>query len=185
MPTNLQRLGYSAVTASELLRNAAIVGFPLSLPVALLYGLWSSKKTVILVTALMSTALLLFVILGNAVTQNRSLLYVLLVVSVWGVSILNSVLAAYTAEVYPTAIRARGSGISAGATKVGGVAVLALVVAAVAVPSTRITATLAVVPMALALLAVVIFGPETRGKQLELITEEEIHLYRAKNRSEP
>jgi putative MFS transporter len=176
MPSNLQRLGISEVNASEILRNAAIIGFPFSLPIALLYGFWSSKKTVILVMALMGSALSAFAVFGDLVVGNRTLLYVLLVVPVWGISILNAVLAAYTAEVYPTVVRARGSGLSAGATKAGGVFILALVVAAVAVPSIRVTAALGVVPMALAVLALVVFGPETRHKQLERITAEELRL---------
>ncbi|NUR86661.1 MAG: MFS transporter, partial [Nonomuraea sp.] len=53
MPSNLQKLGFSPVDASAILRNAAIAGFPFSVPVALLYGFWSSKKTVLLVIALM------------------------------------------------------------------------------------------------------------------------------------
>ncbi|MEV4015527.1 hypothetical protein AB0J35_34000 [Nonomuraea angiospora] len=61
---------------------------------------------------------------------NRGLLHVLLVVPVWGISILNAVLAAYTAEIYPTVIRARTSGLSAGATKAGGVLILTLVITA-------------------------------------------------------
>jgi MFS transporter, putative metabolite:H+ symporter len=174
MPSNLQQLGFSQVNASEILRNAAIIGFPFSLPVALLYGFWSSKKTVILVVALMSAALGAFALLGDQVATNRALLYVLLVVPVWGVSILNAVLAAYTAEIYPTVVRARGSGLSAGATKAGGVLILALVVAAVAAPSVRVTAALGVVPMAAAVIALILFGPETRHKQLERITAEEL-----------
>jgi putative MFS transporter len=176
MPSNLQSLGFSEVNASAILRNAAIIGFPLSLPVALLYGLWSSKRTIILVATLMTTSLCLFALLGDNVVDNRTLLYVLLVVPVWGISILNSVLAAYTAEIYPTVIRARGSGLSSGATKAGGVLIVALVVAAVAIPSVRITATLGVVPLALAMIALMAFGPETRHKQLEHITAEELHL---------
>lgn len=174
MPSNLQRLGFSQVDASEILRNAAIAGFPFSLPVALLYGFWSSKKTVILVIALMGGSLAAFALLGDRVTDNRALLYVLLVVPVWGISILNAVLAAYTAEIYPTVIRARASGLSAGATKAGGVLILALVVTAVAVPSVRVTAAIGVVPMALAAVALIAFGPETRHKQLERITAEEL-----------
>ena len=174
MPSNLQRLGFSQVDASEILRNAAIIGFPLSLPVALLYGFWSSKKTVLLVVGVIGTALTAFALLGNQVTANRTLLYVLLVVPIWGISILNAVLAAYTAEVYPTVVRARGSGLSAGATKAGGVLILALVVAAVAVPSVRVTAALGVIPMALAVIAIIAFGPETRHRRLELITAEEL-----------
>jgi putative MFS transporter len=174
MPSNLQRLGFSSASAGGILRNAAIIGFPFSLPVALLYGFWSSKKTVLLLTALMGGALAAFTVLGDGIVHHKALLYVLLVIPVWGISILNSVLAAYTAEIYPTVIRARGSGVSAGAAKAGGVAVLALAVVAFAVPSVRITASLALVPLALALLAVAAFGPETRHKQLEQITEEEL-----------
>ncbi|MEV0351459.1 MFS transporter [Nonomuraea sp. NPDC050680] len=174
MPSNLQRLGFSEVNASEILRNAAIIGFPFSLPIALLYGFWSSKKTIILVTAVMGGSLATFALLGDQVAANRTLLYVLLVVPVWGISILNAVLAAYTAEIYPTVIRARTSGLSAGATKAGGVLILALVVTAVAIPSVRVTAAVGVIPMALAMIALIAFGPETRHKQLERITAEEL-----------
>ncbi|WP_327138866.1 MFS transporter [Nocardia sp. NBC_01327] len=170
MPSNLQRLGLSEVNASTLLRNAAVIGMPLSVPIALLYGFWSSKRTVIMTGALMGVALVTFAVLGDHVVDNRALLYILLVVPVWGISILTSVLAAYTAEVYPTVIRARGSGLSAGATKAGGVFILACVVMAIAAPSIRVTAALGVIPLALALVALMMYGPETRNRQLEKIT---------------
>jgi putative MFS transporter len=176
MPSNLRRLGFSEVSASEILRNAAILGFPFSLPIALLYGFWSSKKTVILVITLMGISLTTFAVLGDHVAANHTLLYVLLVIPVWGISLLNAVLAAYTAEVYPTVVRARGSGLSAGATKAGGVVILALVVVAVAAPSVRATAVFGVAPMAVALVALIAFGPETRHKQLEQITAEELNV---------
>jgi len=176
MPSNLQKLGFSAVRSSEILRNAALIGFPFSIPIALLYGFWSSKKTVILVIVMMGSALATFAVLGNNAAKSTSLLYVLLVVPVWGISILNSVLAAYSAEIYPTVIRARGSGLSAGATKAGGVAILALVVIAIAAPSVRVPAAIGVIPMALALIGLIAFGPEPRHKQLERITAEELHL---------
>jgi putative MFS transporter len=175
MPSNLQRLGFTEVNASELLRNVAILGFPFSLPIALLYGFWSSKKTIILLIALMAGSLSAVALLGDQVVTNRTLFYVLLVVPVWGISILNSVLAAYTAEVYPTVVRARGSGLSAGATKASGVLILVLVATAVAAPSVRVTAAFGVIPMALAVVALVFFGPETRHKQLERITTEQLH----------
>jgi MFS transporter, putative metabolite:H+ symporter len=175
IPSNLQRLGLSAVSASALLRNAAIIGLPFSLPVALLYARWGGKKTVLLVAVIMAAALGAFMILGNHVTASHAVLYVLLVVPVWGISILNSVLAAYTAEVYPTVIRSRGTGLSAGATKAGGVLILALVVVAVAAPSIRVTAAIAAVPLVLAVVTMIAFGPETRLKPLEQITFEELH----------
>lgn len=173
MPSNLQRLGFSAVSASTLIRNATIIGFPFCIPVTLLYHWWGSKRTTLLLTGLITVGLAAFVLLGNQVTSNRAMLYVLLVVPLCGVNILNAVLAAYTAEVYPTAIRARGSGVSAGATKAGGVVILGLVLIAFAAPSIRMTAALGAVPMAAAVLALMAFGPETRHKKLEQITEEE------------
>jgi putative MFS transporter len=175
MPSNLQRLGFSQVTASQILRNAAIIGLPLSVPIAVLYGFWSSKKTIIGLIALMGGSMAVFAALGDGVAKNRTLLYVLLIIPVWGISILNATLAAYTAEIYPTVVRARGSGLSAGATKAGGVLVLALAVAAFAAPSIRLTALFGAVPMALAVVTLIAFGPETRRKQLEHITQEELH----------
>jgi putative MFS transporter len=174
MPSNLQRLGLSSVDASSTLRDAAIIGFPFSIPIGLLYALWSTKKTVLLLVGLMAVSLSAFAVFGDHVADNRVLLHVLLVVPVWGINLFNAVLAAYTAEVYPTAIRARGSGISAGATKAGGVLVLALAVAAVAAPSIRITAAVGVVPMILAVAMLMKFGPETKNVRLERITESEL-----------
>lgn len=174
MPSNLQRLGFSAVAASTLLRNATIIGLPFCIPVALIYHWWGSKRTTLSLAGLIAVGLAAFVLLGNQVISNRNLLYVLLVVPLCGVNVLNAVLAAYTAEVYPTAIRARGSGVSAGATKTGGVAILSLVLIAFAAPSIRMTAALGMVPMAAALIALGSFGPETRHKQLEQITTEEM-----------
>lgn len=174
MPSNLQRLGFSGVAASTLLRNATIIGFPICVPIALLYHWWGSKRTTLFLTGVIIAGLAAFVLLGNQVTSNRVVLYVLLVVPLCGVNILNAVLAAYTAEVYPTAIRARGSGVSAGATKAGGVVILGLVLIAFAAPSIRMTAILGVVPMAAAVIALAAFGPETRHKRLEQITAEEL-----------
>jgi len=174
MPSNLERLGFSSAHAGEVLRNATIIGFPFSLPVALLYHVWGSKKTTLCVTGFIAVALGAFVLLGNQVVGNGTLLYVLLVVPVWGANILNAVLAAYTAEVYPTAIRARGSGLSAGSTKTGGVLILSLVIVAFAAASIRMTAALGAVSMVAAAIALSAFGLETRHKRLEQITAEEL-----------
>jgi putative MFS transporter len=176
MPSNLERLGFTSVAASTMLRDAALIGFPFCIPLALLYDRWGSKRTTLALTGLIAAGLAVFVLLGNRVASDHGVLYLLLVVPVCGVNILNAVLAAYTAEVYPTAIRARGSGVSAGATKIGGVAILFLVLVAFAAPSIRMTAALGVVPMVAALIVLVAFGPETRHKRLEDITAEELSI---------
>src|SRR5207244_6590961 len=72
IPTNLRRLG---VTESDaILRNASLMGLPLTFVVAWMYGFWSSKKTIILLSSLTAVALFGFVIVGDAVVQNRALL---------------------------------------------------------------------------------------------------------------
>ena len=115
-----------------------------------------------------------FILLGNQATAHRSVLYILLVILLWGVNILTAVLAAYTAEVYPTVIRARGSGLAAGTAKAGGVLILTLAVVAFVAPSIKMTAIFAATPLVVAVIALACFGRETRHKRLEQITAEEM-----------
>jgi MFS transporter, putative metabolite:H+ symporter len=176
IPSNLQRLGYGEVDASKLLRDSALIGFPLNFPIALLYGFWSSRKTILLMATLTAAALIGFVVAGEAVVDNSALLKVLLIVPIWGISSLTAVTAAYAAEIYPTRIRGRGSGVAAAGTKLGGVLILAAVAAAVAAPSISVTAALGAVPLVLAIVLIVLFGVETRNKALEQITAEELSI---------
>ena len=173
IPTNLQKLGYGEVNASKILRDSALLGFPLNLPIALLYGYWSSKKTIILMAGLTAAALMGFVIAGDAVANHSALLHVLLIVPIWGISSLTAVTAAYASEIYPTRIRARGSGLAAAATKIGGVLILSVVAAALAAPSIAMTALLGAIPIVAAIAMLTFFGVETRRKNLEQITTEE------------
>ncbi|MGH2739143.1 MAG: MFS transporter [Actinomycetota bacterium] len=174
IPSNLQRLGFAEVDASRILRDSALIGFPLNFLIAWAYGFWSARKTIILMAASTAAALFGFVAAGDAVVSNRPLLYVLLIVPIWGISSLTALVAAYAAEVYPTRIRSRGTGLAAGATKFGGVMILATVSAAIAAPSISITALIGAVPVALAVLAVLVFGVETRQRRLEQITADEL-----------
>jgi putative MFS transporter len=174
IPSNLQKLGFAEGAANRLLRNSAIIGFPLNFLVAWLYGFWSSKRTLILVTSLTALSLFGFVIAGNAVATNEFLLYSLLIMPIWGISSVIAVLSAYSTEIFPTRLRSRGSGLAAGISKAGGVAIIALVVFAVAPPSIAETALIGALPLALAALAIAFLGPETRNRQLEEITAEQL-----------
>jgi putative MFS transporter len=174
IPSNLQKLGYNEVNASKILRDSALIGFPLNFPIALLYGFWSSRKTIIIMATMTSAALLGFVFAGSHVADNKLLLHVLLIVPIWGISSLTAVTAAYASEIYPTRVRARGTGLAAAGTKAGGVLILAAVAAAVAAPSISVTALLGAVPVLVAIVLLVFFGVETRKKGLEQITAEEL-----------
>jgi putative MFS transporter len=171
IPTNLRKLGFA--DSDAILRNAALMGFPLTFVVAWMYGFWSSKKTIILLTSLTAVALFGFVVAGDAVVQNRALLYVLLVVPIWGISSVVAVLSVYSSEIYPTRIRSRGTGFAAGASKAGGVAIIALVVFGFATPSIATVALIGAIPMTLAVVLVFFFGIETRKRRLEEITADE------------
>jgi MFS transporter, putative metabolite:H+ symporter len=174
IPSNLQKLGFAEGAANRLLRNSAIIGFPFNFLVAWLYGFWSSKKTLILVTALTALSLFGFVLAGNSVATNRFLLYALLIMPIWGISSVIAVLSAYSAEIFPTRLRSRGAGLAAGISKAAGVVIIALVAVSVAAPSIADTAFMGALPMALAAIAVALFGPETRNRQLEAITAEQL-----------
>ena len=171
IPTNLRKMGFSE--ADEILRNAAMMGFPLSFLMAWMYGFWSSKKTIMILGTLTSAALFGFVLAGDAILQNRALLYALLIVPIWGISSVIAVLSVYSSEVYPTRIRARGTGFAAGASKAGGVMIISLMSFGVAVPSISTVALIGAIPMTLAVILVAVFGVETCKLRLEEITEDE------------
>jgi putative MFS transporter len=172
IPTNLRKLGFTE--ADSILRNAALMGFPLTFLVAWMYGFWSSRKTIIVLSALTAGSLFGFVAAGDAVVQHRWLLYVLLVVPIWGISSVVAVLSVYSSEIYPTRIRSHGTGFAAGASKAGGVAIIALVVFGIAAPSIATVALIGAIPMTLAVLLAMRYGVETRKRSLEAITAEEL-----------
>ncbi len=174
IPTNLLKLGFSEVTADRLLRDAAIIGFPFTFAAALMYGFWSSKKTVILLTALTAVAMITFAVSGEAIVANRTLLYALLVMPIWGINTVTAVLTVYSSEIYPTHVRSHGTGLAAGASKAGGVLIIGLVALGVAAPSIATTTLIGGIPMAFAALGILFFGVETHNRRLEEITAQEL-----------
>ncbi|RDI55513.1 MFS transporter [Nocardia mexicana] len=175
LPTNLRDLGFSGVTADRILRDSALVGFPLNFLVAYCYHR-STKWTLIVLSALLALTLGGFIVLGDQVADHRLLLNALLVVPIWGSSSIVAVIVAYGAEVYPTRIRSRGSGVAAAMTKAGGVGVIALVALAFATPSISVMAIISALPVALAAAAAVVYIVETRRRSLEDITAEELQV---------
>ena len=176
IPSNLQRLGFDEVTSSTILRDSALLGFPATFLIAALYGFWSSKKTMIVLGLVTAASLLGFVLLGDRVAENRARLDLLLILPITGISSILAVLVAYASETFPTRIRSRGTGLAAGASKIGGVVVIALVVAEATPPSIATTALIGALPLALGALAMAVFGVETRRRRLEDITAEELRL---------
>lgn len=163
IPSNLQKLGLAQQAADRALRDSAVLGLPLVFVAAAMYGLWSAKKTIVALTALVAAALAVFSVAGESLAHDRTWLYVLLAGPIVGTATIAAVLAAYSSEIYPTRIRSRGSGLSAGVGKLGGVAVTAVLAAGAAVPSIGQTALLGAVPLLAAVLVVAVWGVETRA----------------------
>ncbi len=175
IPTNLEHLGLTSVKSDYIVRNAAIIGLPLTLVVAWMYGFWSSKKTIIAVCGITTVALAWFVFAGDSLAHDHALLTALLVVPLAGVSSAVAVVATYATEVYPTRIRSRGAGLAAGMTKAGGVLVISMTVAATTTPSIAATALIGALPLLAGIAILAGAGPETRGRRLEEIAPGESH----------
>ena len=178
IPSNLQKLGFDEVTSATILRDSALLGLPATFVIAWLYGFWSSKKTMIVLGLITAVSLAGFVILGDRVADNRTRLDLLLILPITGISSILAVLVAYASETFPTRIRSRGTGLAAGASKLGGVFIIALVVAGATAPSISTTALMGAIPLTLGAVAMAIYGVETRRRQLEEITAEELSLSR-------
>lgn len=168
----LRDAGLQIGKASALLFYSALVAVPGTVVVAYLYGKWSSKKTMIFFAALTSAVLVAFAALSPHLGQSSQALIVLLImtliVSSTGVI---SMLSPYAAEVYPTHLRGRGSGIAAASSKMGGMIgppVMGLLLSLSS--STVVPALITAVPIGLAALVLCFSGIETRGRSLEHVS---------------
>ena len=170
LPVHVAKSGISAGQVTTILAKAALFAVPGSVLISQLYARWSSRGTLIAAAAVEAATLGVFAVYGGPVVHHTGVftaLIVVLLVSMWATI---SALAPYGAEVYPTGIRAGGSGVVAGATKLGGVLALGLSVASIAPPGLAGAALLAGVPAGLAALLLAFYGIETRGRRLEEIT---------------
>ena len=174
LPTNLRQLGLETGAAERLLAGAAIIGFPAVFVVALLYGFWSSRGTMIAVALLTSATLLAFVALGRRVAEHPYVLQALIVLLLVGTNSILAVLMPYSSEVYPTRVRARGTGLAGACARGGGLLGVTVVVIGLAPPSLTGAALLGAVPTALAATAIARYGVETRRRRLEEISATEL-----------
>ena len=174
LPVHLAGDDVTTGHVTDILAKAALFSIPGAVLMSWLYGRWSSRGTLIVVAGLTAAALGAFVAEPRYVARHTVLLTALLVallISMWAMI---SVLAPYGAEVYPTHMRAVGSGVVAGASKFGGVLALGLSVFSVAPPGLSGAALVAAVPAGLAALLLLTFGIETRGRGLEEISDAQL-----------
>jgi putative MFS transporter len=180
-PTILRDRGLNAASASKLLFWSALIAVPATVLVAYLYGMWSSKKSMILFALITAAALLAFAVVDpGSKGHSASLVMPLMVMLLVGSGGVISMLSPYTAEVYPTALRGTGSGFAAGTSKVGGMLAPPLAAFTLGiVPGFSMNGLVVAAPVILSAIILAVAGVETRDRALE-----ELHTS-SKPRSEP
>jgi len=164
LPLDLRERGYSAELTSGILASSALVALPTIMLAALLYARWSSKWTLVGTVALTLLGLAGALLLDSTYASNLVVIGVIAVLIV-GTNGMIAVLLPYTAENYPLGQRGRATGLVAGSSKVGGVAVQAFALLGL-IPTMGAAAAALLVPMGLSAGLVAYAGRETRGRSL-------------------
>jgi putative MFS transporter len=164
LPTDLRERGYSAELASGIIASSALVALPTIMLAALLYSRWSSKWTLV-GTIVMTLAGLAGALVLNTTYSSNIVVIGVIATLIVGTNGMIATLLPYTAENYPLGTRGRATGLVAGSSKVGGVAVQAFALAGF-IPTMVGAATALLVPMGLSAALVAYAGRETRGRSL-------------------
>ena len=164
LPTDLQQRGYSAALASGIIASSAIVALPTILGAAWLYSRWSSKWTLV-GTILLTLAGRAGALLPAGTLATPAILVVVIAALIVGTNGTIAVLLPYSAENYPLGIRGRATGLVAGSSKIGGVAVQLFALVGL-IPTLSGAALALLLPTAASAALVAYAGRETRGRSL-------------------
>ncbi|HZF95386.1 MAG TPA: MFS transporter [Allosphingosinicella sp.] len=164
LPSDLQARGYSSSLASGIIASSALVALPTIMIAAWLYSRWSSKWTFVGTIAI-TFAGLVGALLPAHILSWPPLLIAVIAMLIVGTNGMIAVLLPYAAENYPLGVRGRATGLVAGASKFGGVAVQAFALIGL-IPTLAGAALALLVPMGAAAGLVAWAGRETRGRSL-------------------
>jgi putative MFS transporter len=167
LPGELIAEGRAMGVAAAIIARSTFVSIPVVVVAAVLYARWSTKGA-LLVMAGISAAGLLAVVLrqgGVHAAADPLLALTLLIVGSTGVI---SILLPYTAESYPLRVRGRATGWVAGVSKSGGLVCQGLGSLGL-VPVIGTAALETAVPVVLGLALLILYGHETRGRDLRVL----------------
>ena len=164
LPSDLAARGYSVELASGILASSSIVALPTIAIAAWAYAKASSKWTLVATIAL-TVGGLIGALLPASLLSWDPLLILIVAVLIVGTNGTIAVLLPYTAENYPLGMRGRATGLVAGSSKFGGVAVQFAAIAGF-IP-TLVGASIALLAPTAASAAMIAWaGRETRGRSL-------------------
>ena len=164
LPSDLQERGYSAALASGILASSSLVALPTIVIAALLYSRWSTKWTLV-ATIVMTLVGLVGALLPPELLRWDPLLILVIALLIIGTNGTIAVLLPYTAENYPLGMRGRATGLVAGSSKFGGVAVQVAALGGF-IPTLTGAAAVLIVPTGASALLLAWAGRETRGRSL-------------------
>jgi len=164
LPTDLEARGYSSALASGILASSALIALPTIAIAAWTYSRVSSKWTLV-GTIVVTFAGLIGALLPAHILSWPPLLIAVIAMLIVGTNGMIAVLLPYSAENYPLGIRGRATGLIAGASKFGGVAVQGFALAGF-IPTLAGAAVALVAPMAISAGLVSWAGRETLGRSL-------------------
>ena len=166
-------LGLDAAAASGLLAGASLMALPGTLAAAALFAFWSSKKTAVLAGATTGLTIAAFG-LGQPLLAGRlDLVQAVLVGVLVASSSMIGVLAPYSVELFPTALRGAGSGVVSASSKLGGLFAPGLIGGLLTLsPGLLAPALVVAVPIGGATLLMAARAAETRGRRLEEVSGE-------------
>jgi MFS transporter, putative metabolite:H+ symporter len=164
LPGALVAEGRSVGASSALIARSTLLAAPVILVSAWLFNVWSTKWSLVTLTAIMVLGMLgLWAQEFSAGGLSQPLIPLALVIL--GSSGVISMLLPYAAENYPLRIRGRATGWVAACSKLGGLAAQGLSVAG-AVPPLAVTVLLIAAPAVVGSILIGAFGRESRGRAL-------------------
>lgn len=155
--------GGTGARSNTLLFLSSLLAMPATAVAAALYARWSSRKTMLGYAAATAAGLLGFALLHPERPGHGTALVVLTALLMSAAGGMVALLAPYATEVYPTALRATGSGVAAAGSKAGGLFGPVLLAA---VPRIDGLAAASVVPLIAAAMSLWRHGAETSGRPL-------------------
>ncbi len=164
LPNDLVAKHYDVGQASHLLSASALIAFPTVFAVSALYSRWSTKWSLAASIA-MTVAGLVWILLLDAAPDGRMSPVPPVALLIVGSNALLAILLPYTAETYPMRVRGRATGWVAGCSKLGGLIAQGFAVLG-AIPPLGRSALLVMIPTVLSFALIILFGAETRGRDL-------------------